>query len=375
MNVLIVDDELTNRIILSEMLTISGHKVFEVESGFSALETLTELEIDIILLDVMMPDMDGFETASKIRQLDLQKYIPIIYVTALSDSHRLSYGLTWGDDFLLKPVDQELLIDRINNIYSNFEVNNKLRKEHREMKLRSEQVMQEHVIVEEIFEKIIKNNTIDGNRVKYIVTPMSILSGDVVLCRCLSNKTYLLLGDFTGHGLPAAMGIIPTARIFFDMTKKGSSTADIASEINKALINYLPDYMFLAANLIEIDHDKNKATIWSGAMDDIIQTNSNGQIKNLISSQHMPLGVLEESEFNNTCLTHDYEQDDRLYLYTDGVTEATSINDEFFGSERLKSLFNNEDPHLFQHIINSVFMFTQGKEQADDISLVEITLN
>ena len=374
MNVLVVDDDSTSRFTIAEMLIADEYEVFESDSGFSALEALDELDIDIILLDIMMPKMGGFETASKIRQLNKHKHVPIIYVTALNDSHRLSYGLTWGDDFLLKPVNQELLIDKININYKAFNADKKLRRTIRDMQVHSDQVHHEYAIVEEIFKKIVKNNIIDGNRIKYIVTPMSILSGDVVLCRCTPTKSYLLLGDFTGHGLPAAMGIVPTARIFFTMTEKSLSISAIAEEINEALLNYLPDYMFLAANLVEIDHINNTVKLWSGAMEDIIQTDELGKIRDFLPSKYMPLGVLDEEEFCSTPIQLHYKPGDKLYLYTDGLTEASNMDGELFGNERLKALFKDKETHLFQHIINSINQFTLGKDQDDDVSLVEISL-
>ena len=84
-NVLIVDDQALNRILLSKMLEQEGYNIFMAYNGLEALKVLEKEPIDIVLLDVLMPVMDGFETAQKIKKYYNEVYLPIIFITSLDD--------------------------------------------------------------------------------------------------------------------------------------------------------------------------------------------------------------------------------------------------------------------------------------------------
>ena len=115
--ILIVDDEPKNRKLLEVMLAPEGFIFTTAASGAEALATLTAQSADVILLDVMMPDMDGYEVAAKIKGNIATKNIPIIMLTALDDRNARMLGLTAGaEDFLTKPVDRAELCVRVRNL-------------------------------------------------------------------------------------------------------------------------------------------------------------------------------------------------------------------------------------------------------------------
>src|ERR1019366_8963081 len=107
--VLIVDDERINRVLLQAMLRKMGHESIAASSGKEALVLLSEKRPDMVLLDVMMPDMDGYETARAMR-LVAEGLVPIVFLTALDRPEDIIEGLHAGaDDYLHKPVHYELL--------------------------------------------------------------------------------------------------------------------------------------------------------------------------------------------------------------------------------------------------------------------------
>jgi signal transduction histidine kinase len=115
--ILIVDDDLKNRRLLEVMLAPEGFSFATAASGAEALATLSAQSADVILLDVMMPDMDGYEVAAKIKANIATKNIPIIMLTALDDRNARMLGLTAGaEDFLTKPVDRAELCVRVRNL-------------------------------------------------------------------------------------------------------------------------------------------------------------------------------------------------------------------------------------------------------------------
>lgn len=118
--ILIVDDEAHNRLLAKDVLENEGHKVFEASDGFEALQILDQQDFDLLLLDVMMPGMDGFELCKRIRRQESLQRVPILLLTALSDRDSRLQGIESGAmDYLTKPIDiRELPARARNYIYS-----------------------------------------------------------------------------------------------------------------------------------------------------------------------------------------------------------------------------------------------------------------
>ena len=115
--ILIVDDQRQNRDLLEILLSQEGFVLLTAVRGDEALAIVAQQPPDLILLDVMMPGMDGYQVAAKIKGDLAAKHIPIIMVTALHDSNARMLGLRAGvDDFLSRPVDRAELLVRVRNL-------------------------------------------------------------------------------------------------------------------------------------------------------------------------------------------------------------------------------------------------------------------
>ena len=112
--VLVVDDIEANRRVLQAKLEAKYFEVVLANDGFDALEKVAECEPEIILLDIMMPGMDGFEVCTKLKSDPKTAHIPVVMVTALNDQEDRVRGLECGaEDFITKPVDDFALMSRI----------------------------------------------------------------------------------------------------------------------------------------------------------------------------------------------------------------------------------------------------------------------
>ena len=115
--ILIVDDYPLNIKLLEAYLLPCGYELLKAANGKEALAMLAGNQIDLMLLDVMMPDIDGFEVTRRIRQDDKNRLLPIILVTALRETEDRVKGIEAGcDDFISKPVDKTELLARVRSL-------------------------------------------------------------------------------------------------------------------------------------------------------------------------------------------------------------------------------------------------------------------
>lgn len=373
--ILIVDDDLTNRLVLRALLRDSGYESIEVENGELAVEAVAKNHIDIILLDVMMPIMDGYQ-AAKIIKGRSDRFIPIIFLTAMTDEAALAKCIeAGGDDFLIKPYNHVLLnskIDsmlRIASLYQNIEFKSKAIEEH------NLQMLQEMNVTKKLFEKISSNDLRgDDTGLHYSMSPMTMFNGDLILAE--KNQTSgldILVGDFTGHGLSAAIGAIPMSDIFHSMTQKCFSFAEMLTEANSKLMDLLPTQMFMAAGLISVDRSNNVASIVNAGLPDIYLYRNN-EIVRTFKSNNIPLGISKITAQQIEVEMIPLEYGDRLYVATDGIMEATNKDGDMFGLDRLLKTFadNTQGNELFDSILSNCAAFCEGAAQTDDITLLEL---
>ena len=115
--ILVVDDEPNNRLLLTVMLAPDGYDVVTAAAGEEALAMIAQHAPDLIVLDVMMPGMDGYQVAARIKSEDATRHIPIIMLTALNDRNSMMHGLNAGaEQFLTKPVVRAELSLRVRNL-------------------------------------------------------------------------------------------------------------------------------------------------------------------------------------------------------------------------------------------------------------------
>jgi DNA-binding response OmpR family regulator len=112
--ILVADDQAANRELLEELLTAQGSKVITVPDGAAAVEELSKTQVDLVLLDVMMSRLNGFEACERIKNNPATYLIPVVLVTALSDKQHRIEGIKAGaDDFLTRPLDRIELLTRV----------------------------------------------------------------------------------------------------------------------------------------------------------------------------------------------------------------------------------------------------------------------
>ena len=369
---LIVEDEDTNRLILKTLLKKRGYQVVEAVDGAEAVARFTEHEPDIIFMDVMMPVMDGYEATRRIKELAGDHFIPVIFLTAMSDEKALARCVeVGGDDFLAKPFSFTVLSAKVTAMERIHALNQATRSIYSRMQRDEE-------IAEQVFSSAVVADNVALDQIRSLLKPASVFSGDLLLTAFApSHDLHVLLGDFTGHGLAAAIGALPTSEVFRSMTAKGFAPHQILYAINNKLNALLPTGMFLATQFLKVDYHLDHISLINCGMPDcFLIDGTDQQIKRRISSQGLPLGITPDVSYKTDTHLIPIEVGDRVILATDGVTEARNPHGEYFGKQRLiESITQCQDcVFLIDQLADDLESFCDSAPQEDDISAAEIPL-
>lgn len=373
--IMIVDPSRTNRLVLKTIAERFGYTTVLAEDGIAAVEVFAREQPDLILMEISLPGMSGYEAAPRLKQAAGERFVPIIFITAQTSTSALVKCIqAGGDDFITKPYDSEVIKAKIDAMERIRQLHARLREQNDALAGFHRGTRRELQIAEYVFSTILNRGVLDAPFLNHWIAPMSLFNGDLLLCDYTpSGGVHVMLGDFTGHGLSAAIGAIPVADIFYSMTAKGFSIGDIAGELNDKLNSILPVDMFCAACLIELDAERTVMGVWNGGMPDVYLTDGAGK-RQCFPSKHAPLGVMRGDCFDRQTEIVAIDDTSRIFLLSDGVTEARNAAGEKFGRQRLEACFMADagSNEAFAGIIAAVDRFTEGVPQNDDISLVEI---
>ncbi|GGL45996.1 fused response regulator/phosphatase [Pseudomonas brenneri] len=377
LTVLIAEDSAADLLLLSTIVRRQGHRVLTATNGQQALEVFTRERPQLVLMDALMPVMDGFEAARQIKQLAGETLVPIIFLTSLSGSQALARCLdAGGDDFLAKPYNPIILAAKINAMDRLRRLQATVLQQRDQIARHHEYLLHEQRVAKAVFDKVAHSGCLNAARnIRYLQSPYALFNGDLLLAAYTpSGDMHVLLGDFTGHGLPAAVGAMPLAEVFYGMTAKGYGLAQTLREMNAKLKRILPVDMFCCATLLCLSAQRRVVEVWNGGMPDgYVHEVATGRRTPLVS-RHLPLGVLAPEVFDDCTQVWPMALGDRVFLLSDGVIDTADANEQLFGVERLLQVFaaNREPERLFEDIEQALAGF-RG-EVRDDVSLVEISL-
>ncbi|MBN7769613.1 SpoIIE family protein phosphatase [Marinobacter daepoensis] len=372
MKVLIAEDSNSDRLILVRLINGLGHSVIEASDGTEAVNLFREAQPDLVLLDALMPRMDGMEAARQIKAIAGERLVPLIFLTSLTGARDLARCLdAGGDDFLVKPYNRVVLEAKINAF-------NRMRAMHQALSDQRDHIRRQHLqILEEqrtarrVFDNIAHTGCLDAPNIRHHASPLSVFNGDVLFAaQRPGGGTLVFLGDFTGHGLPAAIGAMPVAEIFYGMAAKGFGATDILTEVNRKLRRIMPVGMFCCGLMIEADFKYGSVRAWNGGLPDAWLVRSSGD-RVPISSRHLPLGVLEPERFSVSMMVIDVSPGDWLVLMTDGFPEARNGRGECLGEDGVESVLAKLMPwhEPFEALLAEMREHTGLPDLADDLTL------
>lgn len=377
LRILIADDSETDRLILSKLVERQGHEPIGASDGDEAVALFCKHDPHIVLLDLLMPRLNGMEAARQIKMLAGENLVPVIFLTSMSDAATLAKCLeAGGDDFLSKPYNRVILEAKI-NAFNRMRLMHKTLSRQRDLiRNRNRLLMQEQEVAKRVFDNVAHTGCLDAANLRYHASPLSIFNGDVLFaCRGPSGGMHILVGDFTGHGLPAAIGAMPMAEIFYGMTSKGFGCEDVLREINQKLKRILPTGMFCCAAFIQADFHINQLRIWNGGLPDGHLVRNGGGFE-VLPSRHLPLGVLSPERFSVDVDVIRTEPGDVLLVATDGIIEAENSAGEMFGEKRLLATLDAspDSRKAFDSVMSAVRNFTGEQGAQDDLTVFALEM-
>ncbi|MCK1793977.1 ATP-binding SpoIIE family protein phosphatase [Pseudomonas violetae] len=376
LTILIAEDSAADRLLLSTIVRRQGHAVLTAANGAEAVEAFRSQRPQLVLMDAMMPVMDGFEAARQIKVLAGETLVPIIFLTSLTESEALARCLeAGGDDFLAKPYNQVILAAKIKAMDRLRRLQATVLQQRDQIARHHEYLLNEQRVAKAVFDKVAHSGCLNAPNIRYLQSPYALFNGDLLLAAYTpAGDMHVLLGDFTGHGLPAAVGAMPLAEVFYGMTIKGYGLSETLREMNAKLKRILPVDMFCCATLLCLSFQRRSVEVWNGGMPDgYLHRIASGE-RTPLPARHLPLGVLNPQAFDDRTEVLPMAVGDRLFLLSDGVIDTCDANEQLFGVERLQQVFaaNRQPDALFQEIEQALDDF-RG-EARDDVSLLEVSL-
>jgi PAS domain S-box-containing protein len=503
LKVLAVDDNRTNLHILQVFLKKLGHQVFSAENGEEAVQRFASERPDIVLLDIMMPVMDGFEAARQIKAMETELWTPIVFLSALNRDENLLEGLEAGaDDYLTKPINFVVLeaklrsmqrslrlqqesieaLNRLKMISDNiFEaivtidesgtiitinhagerifgwsavdiigknvtclmpdafgetsnmllsgevtdmqasilgherevlgqrmdggifpiiinvseiflegkrmfvsvardiserkaVDEKLKDNARRLQAYFDQTQGEQQLAMRLMEMQLHRPGLKDDSLRYKVIPAENFSGDIVAAaRSPEGRFYALLADATGHGLTAAISVMPVLAIFYQMAAGNRNVGEIIAELNQQLKDSMPIGRFVAATLICLNAEKQVGEIWVGGTPEAILCDRWGREEQIFASANLPLGVVSTDQLDCQPVNFTWQVESQIILCSDGLLEAENRAGNQFSHTGLSQAIANTSPHnRFSKIEAALNSHLDGNLASDDISLMII---
>lgn len=374
--ILITDDNDHSRQHLKILLENAGHTVIEAVNGIDAIEKFKATAPDIILMDVVMPEMDGLAATREIKKLNKNNFTPIIFLTAITDNAILHDCIdVGGDDFLSKPYDILIILSKIRSL---------LRIRNLTSQLQEYQRINEEEIhnAKKIFGAVLNRDearTPEG--LKIWSQANHNFSGDVQLSTLTnSGDAHVFLGDMTGHGLPAAVGTVLAAEIFYEHSTRGAPTSEMLMNMNQSMYRILPSGWFCATLSAKFHSHNNTLELWNFGMSDALIVNKDMKIIHKVSSSSPALGCLSSKDLVTCIQPHpelfEIKDDMLVLLMSDGITEARNADGKMLGDEQLEEIIASSPSlnEIFETIQTKLNHYTNGIYD-DDVSLIAFPIS
>jgi sigma-B regulation protein RsbU (phosphoserine phosphatase) len=368
--VLIVDDVTANVDILVQALR-DDYKLSVALGGQQALDAVHRTPPDLVLLDIVMPDIDGYEICRRLRAADVTRDLPIMFLSSLEDVKHKARGFELGgNDYLTKPFEVLEVKARVRSLLRAKAYADAV-KAAAERDLRIAREIQMGLLPANVSAQI--EGT--GLEVHAILEPALQVGGDLFeVLRLTRDRVLVAVGDVSGKGIPAALFMAVTMTLLRSMARQGYAPEEILRRLNDELLEQNPRGMFVTLQCMLFDLATRSVTCASAGHHAAVLV-APGQPPRLVFTQSSRvLGLMPAGEIVSETLA--LQPGETLVLFTDGVSEAFDANQELFGEERLLAHLAASQKQSAREttlgVLDAVRRHATGAKQSDDITVVSV---
>ncbi len=342
--ILVVDDEKIIRKLLGATLTKNGYDIDFASNGYEAINKIKAEQFDLILLDVTMPGLDGFETCRRIINIDPE--LPVIQVTSSTDNESLTKGFEAGAlDYIRKPWQTMELLARVKNIL-------RIKAAEKEKQIYFKTLQDDMITASVIMKMILPEWIFLDNNMLFVsdYVPSNHVGGDVFNSVKLNDNQYIVyLGDISGHGVQAALfmsAVRTTINLLIDEHKDDFNITTLMTKLNttlsKDLFKSTDSYFTLIFGIIDFE-EKTFEYVNCGHPPFIEYSVTSNEVIIHDEKGTIPIGwkanyVFDESEVGKI----DLAMDKIIFLYTDGLNESIDSEGNEFGINGLTNILKNK---------------------------------
>ena len=366
--ILIVDDNPTNVEILRARLAASRYAIITAPDGEAGLRMAREHLPDLVLLDIMMPKMDGIAVCRHIKSDPALPFMPVILVTAKAESKDIVAGLeAGGDEYLTKPVDQRALVSRVKSMLRIKELHDKVIEQSAQLKLQMETATK----IQSLFWPRMPELGA-GSHVWGASVPAAYVGGDIYDVIALPDDSVLAyVADVSDKGVPAALIMAALSTRIRSEAQAQHDISRLAESINRSAYQLMAEEGFFATialarywpgtGKMETLLGGHLPPLWIGA----------GGVRAVTCPGGMSLGATPDARYQKSEIR--LNPGDSVLFYTDGVIEAQNESTELLGNRRLADrIACSKGPPWGKSLLESVRLWQGSLPSADDITLLEI---
>ena len=392
--VLIVDDSLTNRLVLDNYVKALGHQPVMAMDGVAALEQVRKEPPDLVLLDIIMPKMDGYEVLSDLKGDPATRDIPVIMISGIDEMESVVRCIQQGaEDYLPRPINTTLLKARAGASLEKKRLRDEEKRKTLELAQALEQLKEatariraevEHIAAIQRALLPLKLPAIQGLEIATSYETFDEAGGDLYDFIPIGGQPGsqgdpaapwgILVADASGHGPAAAVLTAMVNTLVRSYPGKPSGPAEVLSHLNRHLSAKSLEGSFVTAFFGILDPTTRQLVYALAGHDPPLRkTLQGGAIERFPEVDGLPLGVLDDADFAEQ--TMQLQGGDILYLFTDGITEASSPTGVQFGLKGIKSCLGapqSSAQDVIQQILAGLHAHENGTRPHDDQTMVAL---
>jgi sigma-B regulation protein RsbU (phosphoserine phosphatase) len=368
--VLIVDDAKVNIDILVEALR-DEYKLSVALDGTAALCNIEKSTPDLVLLDIVMPGLTGYEVCRQLRAQESTRDLPVMFLSSLEDVKDKTQGFeVGGNDYLTKPFEVLEVKARVRSLLKAKAYTDAIREAMaRDLKIARE--IQMGILPADVA-AITRHSALE---VHAIIEPAQKVGGDLYeVLRASDDRLVIALGDVSGKGIPAALFMAVAVTVLRTLARHLVDPAEILRRLNDELVEQNPRGMFVTMQCLVFDLAARQVS-FAGAGHHQLAIVSRGRPPRLACvSSGRPAGLMAFNPIERETLP--LEAGDTFVLFSDGVSEAMNVVDDFYGEDRLMAVLaaaaDGTVADIVKRVVADVHAFANGAKQSDDITVLAV---